>query len=36
MNKPIGFIELRQMGEPIARNVLKAGFEVCVSNRTPA
>jgi len=36
MNKPIGFIGLGQMGEPIARNILKAGFKICVYNRTPA
>lgn len=36
MNKPIGFIGLGQMGEPMARNLLKAGFNVCVYNRTLA
>jgi len=36
MTKSIGFIGLGQMGEPMARNILKGGFKVCVYNRTLA
>jgi 3-hydroxyisobutyrate dehydrogenase len=32
----VGFVGLGIMGGPMARNVLKAGFEVTVHNRTPA
>ena len=32
----VGFVGLGIMGGPMARNVLKAGFEVAVYNRTPA
>jgi 3-hydroxyisobutyrate dehydrogenase-like beta-hydroxyacid dehydrogenase len=32
----IAFIGLGRMGEPMARNLLKTGFEVCVYNRTVA
>jgi 2-hydroxy-3-oxopropionate reductase len=35
-NRPsIGFIGLGIMGLPMARNLLKAGYPVCVYNRTP-
>jgi len=36
MSGSIGFIGLGQMGEPMARNLLKAGFAVRVYNRTTA
>jgi 3-hydroxyisobutyrate dehydrogenase len=32
----IGFVGLGIMGQPMARNALKAGFPVTVTNRTPA
>jgi 3-hydroxyisobutyrate dehydrogenase-like beta-hydroxyacid dehydrogenase len=35
MSTTIGFIGLGQMGEPIARNLLRAGFALRVYNRTP-
>jgi 3-hydroxyisobutyrate dehydrogenase-like beta-hydroxyacid dehydrogenase len=35
MSKTIGFIGLGQMGEPIARNLMRAGFALRVYNRTP-
>jgi len=31
----VGFIGLGHMGEPMARNLLAAGFPLCVFNRTP-
>jgi 3-hydroxyisobutyrate dehydrogenase len=34
MEKPVGFIGLGIMGAPMARNLIKAGFEVVVFNRT--
>jgi 3-hydroxyisobutyrate dehydrogenase len=34
MDKNVGFIGLGTMGMPMARNLLKAGFEVTVFNRT--
>lgn len=34
MDKRIGFIGLGIMGTPMARNLIKAGFEVVVFNRT--
>ncbi len=36
MNKTIGFIGLGKMGEPMARNLLRAGYKVRVYNRTSA
>ncbi len=33
--KKVGFIGLGRMGAPIARNILKAGFELAVFNRSP-
>jgi len=33
--EPIGFVGLGHMGEPIARNLLAAGHELAVWNRTP-
>jgi 3-hydroxyisobutyrate dehydrogenase len=36
MNKRIGFIGLGIMGTPMASNLIKAGFEVIVFNRTPS
>jgi 3-hydroxyisobutyrate dehydrogenase len=36
MEKNIGFIGLGIMGKPMARNLIKAGFEVVVYNRTAA
>jgi 3-hydroxyisobutyrate dehydrogenase-like beta-hydroxyacid dehydrogenase len=36
MQTTIGFIGLGRMGEPMARNLLKAGYAVRVYNRTPA
>jgi 3-hydroxyisobutyrate dehydrogenase-like beta-hydroxyacid dehydrogenase len=36
MSESIGFIGLGHMGEPMARNLLKAGFAVRVYNRTSA
>jgi 3-hydroxyisobutyrate dehydrogenase-like beta-hydroxyacid dehydrogenase len=36
MTKKIGFIGLGMMGKPMAKNLLKAGFEVTVWNRTAA
>ena len=35
MNKNVGFIGLGLMGEPMAANLLKAGFALRVFNRTP-
>lgn len=35
MNKPIAFIGLGQMGMPMARNLLQAGFSTWVYNRSP-
>ncbi|UOF92955.1 NAD(P)-dependent oxidoreductase [Fodinisporobacter ferrooxydans] len=35
MNETIGFIGLGNMGQPMVRNLLKAGFAVKVYNRTP-
>jgi 3-hydroxyisobutyrate dehydrogenase-like beta-hydroxyacid dehydrogenase len=35
MSEKIGFIGLENMGQPMARNLLKAGFELRVYNRTP-
>jgi 3-hydroxyisobutyrate dehydrogenase-like beta-hydroxyacid dehydrogenase len=35
MNDTIGFIGLGQMGEPMARNLVRAGFRLRVYNRTP-
>jgi 3-hydroxyisobutyrate dehydrogenase len=32
----VGFVGLGQMGRPMARNILKAGFELVVHNRTRA
>ncbi len=34
MNKTIGFIGLGRMGEPMARNLLRAGYKLRVYNRT--
>lgn len=34
MNKTIGFIGLGNMGEPMARNLLRAGYKLRVYNRT--
>ncbi len=34
MNKTIGFIGLGKMGEPMARNLLRAGYKLRVYNRT--
>ncbi|MFH1032165.1 MAG: 2-hydroxy-3-oxopropionate reductase [Chloroflexota bacterium] len=34
MDKKVGFIGLGIMGKPMARNLMKAGFEVSVYNRT--
>src|SRR3977135_1688668 len=36
MKSPIGFIGLGLMGRPMAANLLKAGYDVTVWNRTPA
>jgi 3-hydroxyisobutyrate dehydrogenase len=36
MTEHLGFIGLGIMGRGMARNLLKAGFRVCVWNRTPA
>lgn len=36
MSERIGFIGLGNMGQPMARNLLKAGFELRVYNRNPA
>lgn len=36
MNKSIGFIGLGKMGEPMARNLLRAGYKLRVYNRTSA
>lgn len=36
MSEQIGFIGLGNMGQPMARNLLKAGFELRVYNRNPA
>lgn len=36
MSKSIGFIGLGKMGEPMARNLLRAGFQLRVYNRTSA
>ncbi len=35
MSKKVGFIGLGNMGLPIARNLIQAGFELTVYNRTP-
>src|SRR3954469_24769784 len=32
----IGFIGLGNMGQPMAANLLKAGYPVCIWNRSPA
>ena len=32
--KKVGFIGLGKMGTPIAKNILKAGYELTVYNRT--
>jgi 3-hydroxyisobutyrate dehydrogenase-like beta-hydroxyacid dehydrogenase len=32
----VGFLGLGKMGAPMARNIMKAGFELSVYNRTPA
>ncbi len=34
MNETIGFIGLGALGQPIAHNVLKAGYHLKVYNRT--
>ncbi len=36
MNEPIGFIGLGRMGLPMAGNLLKAGYTLRISNRTPS
>ena len=36
MSERIGFIGLGNMGQPMALNLLKAGFELSVYNRNPA
>lgn len=36
MAEKIGFIGLGIMGKPMAKNLMKAGFELVVHNRTPA
>ena len=36
MSERIGFVGMGIMGAPMARNALKAGFPVTVTNRTPA
>ena len=36
MSERIGFIGLGNMGQPMALNLLKAGFELRVYNRNPA
>src|ERR1700704_3588468 len=36
MKSPIGFIGLGLMGRPMAANLLKAGYDVTVWNRTPS
>src|SRR3954470_8000873 len=36
MREPIGFIGLGLMGRPMATNLLKAGFDVVVHNRSRA
>lgn len=36
MNEPLGFLGLGNMGLPIARNILRAGFPLKVFNRTPS
>ena len=35
MNEPVGFIGIGNLGNPMARNLLAAGFPVRVYNRTP-
>ena len=35
MSEPVGFIGLGNLGNPMARNLLAAGFPVRVYNRTP-
>jgi 3-hydroxyisobutyrate dehydrogenase-like beta-hydroxyacid dehydrogenase len=35
MSDTIGFIGLGQMGEPMARNLMQAGFKLRIYNRTP-
>ena len=35
MNEKIGFIGIGMMGLPMARNLIKAGYELTVYNRTP-
>ncbi|MGH8729631.1 MAG: NAD(P)-dependent oxidoreductase [Burkholderiales bacterium] len=35
MSDTIGFIGLGQMGEPMARNLMRAGFKLRIYNRTP-
>ena len=36
MSEKVGFIGLGIMGMPMARNLLRAGFEVVAYNRTPS
>jgi len=36
MKSPIGFIGLGLMGRPMAANLLKAGYDITVWNRTPS
>jgi 2-hydroxy-3-oxopropionate reductase len=36
MGKQLGFIGLGMMGTPMSKNLMKAGFEVVVWNRTPS
>ena len=33
MNESIGFVGLGKMGQPMARNLLKAGYQLSVYNR---
>jgi len=35
MRERVGFIGLGIMGRGMARNILNAGFDLCVWNRTP-
>ncbi|HSF47514.1 MAG TPA: NAD(P)-binding domain-containing protein [Burkholderiales bacterium] len=35
MGDTIGFIGLGQMGEPMVRNLMQAGFKLRIYNRTP-
>ena len=36
MSTRIGFIGLGIMGKPMARNLMKAGYELVVTSRNPA